>query len=194
MSDTWPWEPRGQRPAGPSGEPRGPDPEPIVRVVRIGFVFAGLLAAAMVNAGLRLPAATRPGAAAGHDLLVTGAVGALVLVLLVLAWRSLRPARLLSAGKRALDPPDARQRRPRVERARQIGFRGLALGWATPAMLVGFVPVLVGLALESLHGRAWELLAFAAVSLLAGFGFQLRVSDAVRLAVDDPVLRASYGG
>jgi hypothetical protein len=51
----------------------------------------------------------------------------------------------------------------------------------------------VGLILESLHGHSWELLTFAAVSLLAGFVFQREVSDAVRLAVDDPELRASYG-
>jgi hypothetical protein len=164
-----------------------------VRAVRVGFLFAGLLAAAMVNAGLRLPAAARPAAVAAHDLVVTGIVAVAVLVLLALAWRSLRPARLLSAGKRALDAADARDRRPRIERARQLGFRGLALGWAAQAMLVGFVPVLAGLALETLHGHSWELLGFAAVGLLAGFGFQLRVSDAVRLAVDDPELRAGYG-
>jgi hypothetical protein len=34
---------------------------------------------------------------------------------------------------------------------------------------------------------------FAGVSLVAGFVYQLQVTGAVRLAVDDPELRASYG-
>jgi hypothetical protein len=36
-------------------------------------------------------------------------------------------------------------------------------------------------------------LTFAGISLLAGFVFQRQVAGAVRLAVDDPELRASYG-
>ena len=51
----------------------------------------------------------------------------------------------------------------------------------------------LGLVLELLYDRQWELLAFAGISLLAGFVFQLQVAGAVRLAVDDPELRASYG-
>jgi hypothetical protein len=113
-------------------------------------------------------------------------------VLLGAAW-ALRPARLLVAGKRALDHPDPRQRRPRAERAKAIGFRGLAMGWAGQALVIGLLPAFAGLALELLHGRRWELLAFAAASLLAGFVYQLQVTGAVRLAVDDPDLRASYG-
>src|SRR4029453_1858181 len=49
------------------------------------------------------------------------------------ARRARRPARLLVAGKRALDHPDPRLRRPRAERARAIGFRGLAMGWGRQA-------------------------------------------------------------
>ena len=59
--------------------------------------------------------------------------------------------------------------------------------------MFGLVPALAGLLLELLHGRQWELLVFAAASLLAGFFFQLQVTGAVRRAVDDPDLRASYG-
>jgi len=55
------------------------------------------------------------------------------------------------------------------------------------------VPAFAGLVLELLHGLVWELLVFAAASLLAGFVFLRQVTDAVRRAVDDPVLRASYG-
>ena len=58
-------------------------------------------------------------------------------------------------------------------------FRALAVG--------------IALVLELLYDRQWELLTFAGISLLAGFVFQLQVAGAVRLAVDDPELRASYG-
>ena len=58
---------------------------------------------------------------------------------------------------------------------------------------VAVVPAFTGLVLELLYDRQWELLAFAGISLLAGFVFQLQVAGAVRLAVDDPELRASYG-
>ena len=52
---------------------------------------------------------------------------------------------------------------------------------------------LEGLILELLYHRQWHLLTFAGISLLAGFVFQLQVAGAVRLAVDDPELRARYG-
>jgi len=67
------------------------------------------------------------------------------------------------------------------------------MGWAGQALVFGLLPVFAGLVLELLHDRQWELLAFAGISLLAGFVFQLQVAGAVRLAVDDPELRASYG-
>jgi len=194
MSDAFsPWDPEGSRPPQPSGEERGPDPEPIVRTVRVAFLLAGMLVAVIVNAGLnRLAGSSVPvGGTVGLALSAVVAV-VLVVVLLGAAW-ALRPARLLLVGKRALDHPDPRQRRPRAERARAIGFRGLAIGWASQALVVGLLPALAGLVLELLHGRRWELLAFAAASLLAGFIYQLQVTGAVRLAVDDPELRASYG-
>ena len=53
MSDVWhPLDPEGSRPKEPSGQDRGPDPEPIVRTVRIAFLLAGMVVAVMVNAGL----------------------------------------------------------------------------------------------------------------------------------------------
>ena len=194
MSDAFsPWDPEGSRPPQPSGEERGPDPEPIVRTVRVAFLLAGMLVAVIVNAGLnRLAGSSVPvGGTVGLALSAVVAV-VLVVVLLGAAW-ALRPARLLLVGKRTLDHPDPRQRRPRAERAKAIGFRGLAMGWASQALVVGLLPALAGLVLELLHGRRWELLAFAAASLLAGFIYQLQVTGAVRLAVDDPELRASYG-
>jgi hypothetical protein len=185
-----PWDPEGTRPLGPPGDEQGPDPEPIVRWVRVGFLLAGTMVAAIVNAGLQ---GVRAEATVGASLIVTGIAGAVVLAVMGLAVWALRPARLLVVGKRALDTPDPRERRPRAERARAMGFRGLAMSWTGQAMVLGFLPVIVGLILESLYGHSWELLTFAAVSLLAGFVFQREVSDAVRLAVDDPELRASYG-
>ena len=164
MSDVWhPFDPEGSRPPEAPGREQGPDPEPIVRTVRVAFLLAGMVVAVMVNA-------------------VLGG-----------AWLALRPARLLTVGKRALAHPDPRQRRPRAERARAIGFRGLAMGWAGQAMVFGLLPAFAGLVLELLYDHQWELLAFAGISLLAGFVFQLQVAGAVRLAVDDPELRASYG-
>jgi hypothetical protein len=193
VSDVWsPWEPEGSRPPERPGKEQGPDPEPIVRTVRVAFLLAGMLVAVVVNAGLH-PLGGAAGRS-GRNLLVTGVAGLLVLgVVAGSAW-ALRPAHLLLVGRRALDHPDPRQRRPRAERARAVGFRGLAMGWATQAVLLGLLPAFVGLVLERLHGLAWELLAFAAVSLLAGLLYQRQVTEAVRLAVDDPVLRASYGG
>jgi len=185
-----PWDPEGFRPPGAAGDEQGPDPEPIVRLVRVGFLLGGTMVAAMVNAGLR---GVPIGAGVDPSLIVTGIAGAVVLAVMGLAVWALRPAHLLRVGKRALDAPDPRERRPRAERARAMGFRGLAMTWAGQAMVLGFLPVVVGLILQSLHGSSWELLVFAGVSLLAGVVFQREVSDAVRLAVDDPELRATYG-
>jgi hypothetical protein len=192
MSDVWhPLDPEGSRPPEPSGYDHGPDPEPIVRTVRVAFLLAGMVVAVMVNAGLNGLGGTS--APAAPVTAVTGVVAVAVLAVLGGAWLALRPARLLLAGKRALDHPDPRQRRPRAERARAIGFRGLAMGWAGQAMVFGLLPAFAGLVLELLYDHQWELLAFAGASLLAGFVFQLQVAGAVRLAVDDPELRASYG-
>jgi hypothetical protein len=182
VSDVWhPLDPEGSRPQEPSGQDRGPDPEPIVRTVRVAFLFAGMVVAVMVSAGLN--ALGGPGAVAVPvaGMAVSAVVGVAVL------------APLLGAGKRALEHPDPRLRRPRAERARAIGFRGLAMGWASQALVFGLLPAFAGLVLELLYHRQWELLAFAGVSLLAGFVFQLQVAGAVRQAVDDPELRASYG-
>jgi hypothetical protein len=192
VSGAWsPWDPEGQRPAEPSGRHEGPDPEPIVRTVRVAFLFAGMVVAVMVNAGLNRLEGPPATPVAGPA--VTAVVAVAVLAVLLGAGLALRPARLLVAGKRALDHPDPRQRQPRAERARAIGFRGLALGWASQALVFGLLPAFAGLVLELLHGRRWELLAFAGVSVLAGFVYQLQVTGAVRLAVDDPELQASYG-
>jgi hypothetical protein len=193
MSDVWhPLDPQGSRPQEPSGQDRGPDPEPIVRTVRVAFLLAGMVVAVMVNAGLNAldgPSASAPVAGAA----VTGVVAVAVLAVLGGAWLALRPSRLLVAGKRALEHPDPRLRRPRAERARAIGFRGLAMGWAGQALVFGLLPAFAGLVLELLYDRQWQLLVFAGISLVAGFVFQLQVAGAVRLAVDDPELRASYG-
>jgi hypothetical protein len=37
------------------------------------------------------------------------------------------------------------------------------------------------------------MLAFAGISLIAGFLLQLQIAGAVRQAVDDPEMRARYG-
>lgn len=194
MSDPFsPWDPEGSRPPKPSGRDQGPDPEPIVRSVRVAFLLAGMVVAVIVNAGLnRLTDSPAP-VAGTAGLPVSAVVGVVVLAVLLGAAWALRPARLLLAGKRALQHPDPRLRRPRAERAKAIGFRGLAMGWAGQALVIGLLPAFAGLVLELLHGQRWELLAFAAASLLAGFFYQLQVTGAVRLAVDDPDLRASYG-
>ncbi len=188
MSNVWtPWDPEGSRSREPSRE-RGPDPEPIVRTVRVGFLFAGMVVAVMVNAALHTAlTGTSP------NLAITGMVAAVVLAVLGLAAWAFRPARLLLVGKRALRTPDRRELQPRAERARAMGFRGLAMTWATQAMVLCFLPALAGLVLELAHGVDWELLAFAGMSLLAGFLFQYQVAGAVRRAVDDPELRARYG-
>jgi hypothetical protein len=189
VSNVWtPWDPEGHRFPEPSGEERGPDPEPIVRSVRIGFLFAGILVAAMVNAGVHSQPAGR-----SSNLAVTGIVGLVVLAILGVAAWAFRPARLLSVGKKALNTLDQRELRPRAERARAMGFRGLAMTWAGQAMVLCFLPALAGLALELAHGDHWELLTFAGVSMVAGFLLQLQVAGAVRQAVDDPEMRARYG-
>jgi hypothetical protein len=189
VSNVWtPWDPEGHRYPEPSGEERGPDPEPIVRSVRIGFVLAGILVAAMVNAGVH----SQPlGGTA--NLAVTAIVGVVVLAILGVAGWAFRPARLLSVGKKALNTLDQRELRPRAERARAMGFRGLAMTWAGQAMVLSFLPALAGLALGLSHGDHWELLTFAGISLIAGFLLQLQVAGAVRQAVDDPDMRARYG-
>jgi hypothetical protein len=191
VSDVWtPWDPEGSRPGDGPGQ-EGPDPEPIVRQVRIGFLFAGILVAAMVHAGLTRMAGERIRGAG--SLAVTASAAVLVVAILGVAAWALRPSRLLVAGKQALRTSDPRERRPRAERARAMGFRGLAMGWAGQAVLLGLIPAAVGLVLQVMHGYAWELFAFAGLSLLAGLVFQREVSDAVRLAVNDPELRDSYG-
>jgi uncharacterized membrane protein YdfJ with MMPL/SSD domain len=190
VSNVWtPWDPEGSRFREPSRQEQGPDPEPIVRTVRIGFLFAGMLLAVMVNAALHGVASlgTSP------NLAVTATVAAVVLAVLGLAAWAFRPARLLLVGKRALRTPDRRELQPRAERARAMGFRGLAMSWATQAMVLCLLPAVAGLALKLAHGTAWELLAFAGMSLLSGLLFQFQVAGAVRQAVDDPELRARYG-
>jgi hypothetical protein len=194
MSDVWhPLDPEGSRQHEAPGRDHGPDPEPIVRTVRVAFLFAGMVVAVMVNAGLNGVGGPSAAAAPVAGVAVTAVVAVAVLAVLAGAWLALRPARLLVAGKRALDHPDPRLRRPRAERARAIGFRGLAMGWASQALVFGLLPVFAGLVLELLYDRQWELLSFAAISLLAGFVFQRQIAGAVRLAVEDPELRASYG-
>jgi hypothetical protein len=191
VSQVWtPWDPEGSRPPEPSGQERGPDPEPIVRTVRIGFLLAGILVAAMINAGLRQTLASVPVAS---GVALTGVLAGVALGVIGFAVWAFRPSRLLLVGKRAAESPDPRERRPRAERARAMGFRGLAMSWTGQAMMFCFVPALAGLALDMVHGQAWELLAFSAASLLAGFLLQHQVAGAVRLAVDDPELLARYG-
>jgi hypothetical protein len=189
VSNVWtPWDPEGHRFREPSGEERGPDPEPIVRSVRIGFLLAGILVAVMVNAGIH-----SDGTGSTPNLTVTGIVGVVVLAILGVAGWAFRPARLLSVGKKALNTLDQRELRPRAERARAMGFRGLAMTWAGQAMVLSFLPALAGLTLDLAHGDRWELLAFAGMSMIAGFLLQLQVAGAVRQAVDDPEMRARYG-
>lgn len=191
MADRFsPWDPQGLRPSGP-GEDQGPDPDPIVRRVRLFFALAGMLAAAMVTVGLNPVAAT--GTIAPPETWVFAAMAVVLVAILGLALRNLRPDRLLVAGKRAVDEPNPLQRRPRAERARAMGFAGLALGWSMQAIALAMLPVLTGLLLKLLHGLAWPLLAFAGLGILAGTLFQRLIARAVRLAMDDPELRAAYG-
>jgi lysylphosphatidylglycerol synthetase-like protein (DUF2156 family) len=183
MADPFsPWDPQGLRPSGP-GEGQGPDPDPIVRRVRLFF--------AMITVGLNPVAAT--GTNVPPEAWVFAAMALVLVAILALALRNLRPDRLLVAGKRALDEPDPRLRRPRAERARSMGFAGLAMGWSMQAIALAMLPVLTGLLLKLLHGLAWPLLAFSGLGVLAGTLFQRLIARAVRLAVDDPELRAAYG-
>jgi membrane protein implicated in regulation of membrane protease activity len=192
VSNVWtPWDPEGHRLPEPSGEKRGPDPEPIVRSVRIGFLLAGILVAAMVNA---VNVGTHGAAVSGgSNLAVTGIVAVVVVGIVAIAGWAFRPSRLLSVGKRALNTLDQRELRPKAERARSLGFRGLAMTWAGQALVPCFLPAIAGLGLAIAHGTHWELLTFASISLLAGFLLQHQVTGAVRQAVDDPDLRARYG-
>jgi hypothetical protein len=192
VSNVWtPWDPEGHRLPEPSGEKRGPDPEPIVRSVRIGFLLAGILVAAMVNAvNFGTHGASVPGSS---NLAVTGIVAAVVVAIVAVAGWAFRPSRLLSVGKRALNTLDQRELRPKAQRARSMGFRGLAMTWASQALVPCFLPAVAGLGLAIAHGTHWELLTFAGISLLAGFLLQHQVTGAVRQAVDDPDLRARYG-
>ena len=191
MADRFsPWDPEGLRPLGP-GEDQGPDPDPIVRRVRLFFALAGMLVAAMVTVGLNPVAATST--IAPPETWVFAAMAVVLVAILGLALRNLRPDRLLVAGKRALDEPNPLQRRPRAERARAMGFAGLALGWSMQAIALAMLPVLTGLLLKLLHGLAWPLLGFAGLGVVAGTLFQRLIVKAVRLAVDDPELRAAYG-
>ena len=141
MSDVWhPLDPEGSRPPEVSGREQGPDPEPIVRTVRVAFLLAGMVVAVMVNAGLNGLGGPSVATSVGRPA-VTAVMAVAVLAVLGGAWLALRPARLLTVGKRALAHPDPRQRRPRAERARAIGFRGLAMGWAGQALVFGLLPV-----------------------------------------------------
>ena len=55
MSDVWhPLDPEGSRPQEPSGRDRGPDPEPIVRTVRVAFLLAGFVFQLQVAGAVRL--------------------------------------------------------------------------------------------------------------------------------------------
>ncbi len=161
-----------------------------MRTVRIGFLLAGIMVAAMVNAGLHQSLKSVP---ADSGVALTGVLAGVVLAVIGWALWAFRPSRLLLVGKRASESPDPQERRPRAERARAMGFRGLALSWTGQAMMFCFIPALAGLALNLVHGQSWELLAFSAVSLLAGFLLQHQVTGAVRLAVGDPELQARYG-
>ena len=71
MSNVWtPWDPEGSRHPESSRQEQGPDPEPIVRTVRIGFLLAGILVAVMVNAVLHGVASS----GTSPNLAVTGIV------------------------------------------------------------------------------------------------------------------------
>jgi hypothetical protein len=185
-----PWQPEGLRQSRP-GERDGPDPEPILRRVLIIFALAGMLAAAMVTVGLNPVGYTSrmlPPQSA-----VTATMAVVLVAILGLGWRNLRPRRLLSAGKRWLEAADPAERAPRAEKARAMGFAGLALSWSMQAIALAELPVLTGLLLKLLHGQVWPLLAFGGLGVGAGVVYQRSIAAAVRLAVDDPELRSAYG-
>lgn len=185
------WDPEGLHSDGDRGGPSGPDPDRIVRRVRLYFLLSGMLALGMAAIGMRplmaSPAMVPPSAAA---------IGAMVVVLLALvglAWRNLHPDRLVVAGKRALDAEDPRERRPKAERARRMGLSGLAMTWAAQAIALAMLPVFTGLLLQILARQTWPLFTFTAVSLAAGFLFERRVAAAVHQAVEDEELCRAYG-
>jgi hypothetical protein len=190
MSGFAPWDPEGLRQRQPK-EPDAPDPDPIVRRVRMNFLLAGIVAMTMVAVGLRPfgpeEVLTPPSAPA------MATMAAVLLAILGVAWRNLLPAHLVDAGKRALQPSDRRDWAPRRERAQAMGFLGLAISWTIQALAIAMLPVFTGLLLQILHRQRWPLLLFAALGFAAGVLFQRLVADAVRRAVDDPDLQSVYG-
>ena len=194
MSDVWhPLDPEGSRQPDAPGRDRGPDPEPIVRTVRVAFLFAGMVAAVMVNAGLNGVGGPSAAAVPVAGVAVTAVVAVAVLAVLAVAWLACARPGCWWRASRPLATPTRACASLGAEQAQAIGFRGLAMGWASQALVFGLLPVFAGLVLELLYDRQWELLSFAAISLLAGFVFQRQIAGAVRLAVEDPELRASYG-
>ena len=190
MSGFSPWDPEGLRPRRRE-EPERPGPDPIVRRVRMNFLLAGIVAMAMVAVGLRPFGPDEVLTPPSTPALLTMVV--VVLAILAVAWRNLLPANLVAAGKRALAGADPRDRAPRQERARAMGFLGLAISWTTQALALAMLPVFTGLLLQLLHRQRWPLLAFAALGFAAGVLFQRLIADAVRRAVDDPDLQSAYG-
>jgi hypothetical protein len=190
MSGFSPWEPQGSQPGRPD-EANRPDPDPIVRRVRLNFLLVGFVALTMVGVGLRpfgpQEALTPPSTTALATMTVV------VLAILAFAWRNLLPGNLVDAGKRALRDASPRDRGPRAERARSMGFLGLAVSWTVQACAIAMLPVFTGMLLQLLHRQRWPLLGFALLGLAAGAVFQRLITDAVRRAVDDPELQSAYG-
>jgi hypothetical protein len=185
-----PWDPEGLRPRRRE-EPERPDPDPIVRRVRLNFLLAGIVAMTMVAVGLRPFGPEEVLSPPSTAALLTMAV--VVLAILGVAWRNLLPSNLVETGKRALRSSDPREFGPRKERAQAMGFVGLAVSWTIQALSLAMLPVFTGLLLQILHRQRWPLLAFAALGFIAGALFQRLVADAVRRAVDDPDLQSAYG-
>lgn len=183
------WDPEELRDSRP-GRPSGPDPNRILRRVRLFFVLSAVLALGMVAIGLRPLMESAP--LVPPSTWAVAAMGLVLLVLLVLAWRNLHPRRLLVAGKRALDAQDPRQRRPKAERARRLGLHGLAMSWAAQAIALAMLPVFTGLLLQILARQNWPLLTFTGAGLVAGALYERRVRAAVHQAVDDQELRRAY--
>ena len=179
MSDVWhPLDPEGSRPQEPSGQDRGPDPEPIVRTVRVAFLLAGMVVAVMVNAGLNGLGGPSVATSVGRPA-VTAVMAVAVLAVLGGAWLALRPARLLTVGKRALAHPDPRQRRPRAERARAIEDRG---GRVASSVSKKTAYVVVGTDPGSKAARATEL----GVPTLDEAGFQVLLDRAPEENGEEP--------
>jgi MFS family permease len=185
-----PWDPEGLRPRRRE-EREGPDPDPIVRRVRLNFLLAGIVAMTMVAVGLRPFGPEEVLTPPSTPALATMAV--VVLAILAVAWRNLLPANLVDAGKRALRADDARDHAPRRERAKAMGFLGLAISWTIQALALAMLPVFTGLLLQILHRQRWPLLLFAALGFAAGLLFQRLIAEGVRRAVDDPDLQSAYG-